>query len=226
MFGHSTGPTPVRPPRLLGQAASFSATGTSSTVAPNGTETITEVAYAVREGRVRMEMDLTKTRTLRRGKPVRKSQDETESLVSMGMDKQVTLVLPEKSATYLIYPGMKSYCLAPQSAAATNESNAVWKDLGADTIDGHPCTKHLVTTTQPDGTTEESTVWKATDLNNFIIQTVSVANGETTTWKFANVKLVAPDASLFELPADYKQYGSMQDMMMGAMQKMMQNMGQ
>jgi outer membrane lipoprotein-sorting protein len=218
-------PASSRAARLFGKDAGFTATATTSTLDAKGTETITTTAYAVRDSQVRMEMDLTKTKTMRKGKPVKQRGDDTEGMAEMGMDQQVILVLPDKQATYLVYPKMKAYCLAPKTAEVTGESKTEWKEIGTDTVDGHPCVKYEVTTTKADGTTEQLTAWKATDLNNFIIQTVTVENGETTTMKFADIKHEKPPAAMFELPADYTKYGSMQEMMMGAMQRMMQNMG-
>lgn len=218
-------PASSRASKLFGKDAGFTATATTSTVDAKGTETILTMAYAVRDGQTRMEMDLTKTKTLRKGKPVKQRGDDTEGMAEMGLDQQVTLVLPDKQATYIVYPKMKAYCPAPKAAGTTGESKTEWKELGKDTVDGHPCVKYEVTTTNADGSTEQLTAWKATDLKDFIIQTVSVEDGETTTMKFADIKFEKPPASLFELPADYKKYDSMQQMMMGAMHQMMQNMG-
>jgi outer membrane lipoprotein-sorting protein len=226
--GMTTGkynPATARMAKLFGKDTGFTATSTSTTLDASGTETVLTMEYAIRDGMARMEMDLTKIKTLRKGKPVKQRNEDMEGLAEMGLDKQVILVLPDKQATYLVYPKMKAYCLAPKAAATTGESKSEWKELGKDTVDNHPCVKYLVTTTHADGTTEESTVWKATDLKDFIIQTVTVDGSETTTTKFADIKFSKPAASLFELPSDYKKYGSMQEMMMGAMQQMMQNMG-
>ena len=50
---------------------------------------------------------------------------------------------------------------------------------------------------------------------------------DTITTVFKNIKLTAPPASLFEIPSNLTKYGSMQEMMMSGMQKMMQGvMGQ
>ncbi len=225
MTGGQFNPAIAQSARLLGATAGFTATAQMSTVEANGLETINELNYAVRDGLVLMEMDLTKTKTLRKGKLVKKKNDDMEGMAGMGLGKQVTLVRPDKAATYIVYPGLKAYCEAPKTASHETPKSE-WKEEGPDTVDSHPCTKYLVTTTNADGTTEQATVWKAADLQNFVIQTVTVSGGDTTTLKFANIKLDKPAAAAFDLPADYKQYGSMQELMMGAMQQMMQNMGQ
>lgn len=225
MHGPQFNPATAKMAKLFGKTGGFTATAQSSTLEPSGIETINEMDYAVRDGMVRMEIDLTKTKTLRKGKPVKKRNDDMEGMAGMGLDKLVTLVRPDKQAIYLVYPGLKAYCHAPTAAATDDKSKSDWKEAGKDTIDGHPCVKYLVTTTNADGTTEESTAWKATDLKDFIIQTVSVSGGDTTTLKFINIRFDKPSAAHFELPADYKKYGSMQEMMMSSMQHMMQNMG-
>ena len=219
--GPQYNPAAARAARLFGKDYGFTANAHMSTKESSDTETINEMDYAVRDGMVRIQMDLTKTETLRRGKPVRQRNDDTEGMASMGLNKQVILVRPDKQATYIVYPSLKAYSEAPKKASDA-QSKSDWKEIGKDTVDGHPCIKYEVTTTNADGTTEVSTAWKATDLKDFVIQTADA----TTTLTFKNVKLDKPDAKVFELPADFKQYGSIQEMMMGAMQQMMQNMGQ
>ena len=89
-------------------------------------------------------------------------------------------------------------------------------------MENHPCTKSKLTFTDKDGRTSEALVWEATDLKNFPIQYQTVDEGQTTTTTFTDIKSGKPAASLFELPASYKKYGSMQEMMMGNMQRLMQ----
>jgi len=60
------------------------------------------------------------------------------------------------------------------------------------------------------------------ELKNFPIQYQTVDEGETTTTTFSDIKMDKPDASLFELPENYKKYANMQGVMMGNMQRLMQ----
>ncbi len=211
--------------KLHGRTASFTATEQISTQEKNGNTTVMEMAYALRDGMVRTETDLTKTQ--QKAKHGRGHGDDMSEMAGMGLDKQVTLVRPDKSVIYLIYPGLKAYSEMPMKKSAGDDKTAQgeWKELGKEKVDGHPCVKYLVTTTNADGSKDESTVWKATDLKDFIIQTVTQSGGDTVTVKFTNIKFDRPAAALFELPSDYKKYGSMQEMMMNSMQQMMKNMG-
>jgi outer membrane lipoprotein-sorting protein len=217
MFGGQGDRAGGRLAKMLDKATGFTATAQVTTLGQGGSETLTVTDYAVRDGMVRVETDLTKTK--HKGK--RKKQDDgMEEMAGMGLDKQVTLVRADKQATYIIYPGLKAYYEVPKSASS-EKSQPDWKELGKDTVDGHPCVKYLVTTTNVDGTKEESTVWKATDLKDFAIQTVIQSGGDTTTTKFTNIKFDKPSAALFDPPGDYTKYGSMQEMMMASMSRMM-----
>lgn len=137
---------------------------------------------------------------------------------SMGLDQMVTLALPDKKIAYLIYPETQSYVenhlSDAQTAATTNDFKTESTEIGKETIDGHPCEENKVVITGKDGTKHESTVWNATDLNNFPVKIQTDAQGRNTTMSFKNVSLAKPDASLFELPSGYTSYDSVQSMMM------------
>ena len=173
-----------------------------------------EMRFAVSGRKMRNEMDMTKMGNI----PAR----DMEGMKQMGMDQMVILALPEKPATYMVFPNLKSYCDMP----APNKGNAEGKlektELGSDTVENHACKKSKLTFTDKDGKTAEATVWEATDLKSFPIRYQTVENEQTTTTTFSDIKMEKPDASLFDLPAGYKKYGNMQEMMMGNMQRLMQ----
>ncbi len=179
-------------------------------------------SYAVLEGKTRMEMDMAKMDGV--------DADSAQSMKEMGMDKVVTIVLPEKKTTLMVYPGMQAYCEMPHDVAkgkgkAEEAAKIERKEVGKEKVDGHPCVKYLVTVTMADGKKFEMTTWEATDLKNFPIQTQTVQDGSTITNRFKNVKTGKPDAKLFEAPAGYKKHDSMQSMMMGAAMKGMPGFG-
>jgi len=170
--------------------------------------------FAISGRKMRNEMDLTKM-----GKV---SSSDLEGMKQMGMDQVVILALPEKPATYMVFPNLKSYCDMPTSGKGNPGGKVEKSELGSDTVDKHTCKKSKLTFTDKDGKTAEAVVWEATDLKDFPIQYQIVENGQTTTTTFSDIKMDKPDASLFELPESYKKYGSMQAMIMGNMQRMMQ----
>ena len=75
--------------------------------------------------------------------------------------------------------------------------------MGMKTLDGHPCVKNKVVVTDKEGIKHEWMVWNATDLKDFPIKIVTNESNSATTLVFREMKLVAPEASLFEPTAGY-----------------------
>jgi hypothetical protein len=173
-----------------------------------------EMLFAVSGRKMRNEMDMTKMSGIR--------SSDVEGMKQMGMDKMVILAFPEKQATYMVYPNLKSYCDMPTPNKANGEGKLEKTELGSDTVEKHACKKSKLTFTDKDGGTAEAMVWEATDLKGFPIQYQTVENEQTMTTTFTDIKMAKPDASLFDLPEGYKKYGNMQEMMMGNMQRLMQ----
>ena len=200
--------TGERQARLFGKHNAFTATAHVVTTDTRGKQKdANEMSYAFLDGKLRTEIITGKSSEL----------DE------MGLGKMVILARPDKQTAYMIYPGLKAYCEVPPSAKQTagKESKMDTTDLGEEKIDKHPCTKQKVVVTDANGEQDEMLQWVAHDMKDFPVQT-QVRNGkDTVTTTFRDVKFAKPDAALFELPADFKRYGSMQELMMGAMQQMM-----
>jgi hypothetical protein len=174
--------------------------------------------YAFLKGDLRTEMDQSK---MKGGNIPPQAADRMKQ---MGMDKVVTVFHTASRVTYFIYPGLKSYCeiKSPNREASTNEPPQFEvTPLGKEAVDGHPCEKNKITITRDNGAPHEIIAWQATDLKKFPIKTEMVENGNSITTHFHDIKLTAPDASLFQPPADFTKYDSMQAMMMGSMQRMM-----
>ena len=201
---------------IFGKDKSFSAVAHTTIKDPSGNEIQMESSYAVLEGKIRTEMDVAK---MQGG---RIPPQALAQMQAMGMDKTVTIMLPEKHTGYLVYPGLKAYCELPTpTGSSATESNKPPKvertEVGRETIDGHPCVKYKVVVTPENGPSVNALVWQATDLKDYPIQTQVDAGGSTITTLFQNINQHKPAASLFEPPSDYKRYGSMQELMMSAM---------
>ncbi|MSR65200.1 MAG: hypothetical protein EXS18_05400 [Verrucomicrobiae bacterium] len=216
------GGAPVDPSRglgrILGRNPAFSATAsTVSKETATSTPTTCEFGFAWLDGKSRVEIDLTKSTT---------RKVDIEGMKTMGMDRLVIVHDPGRKSVLMMYPGLKAYCETTLAQIDTlSENTGVERtELGRETVDGHPCLKSKVKTTEESGKTTESFVWAATDMGNFPIQTeVPTDGGGTSTTLFKDIKNTKPDAALFEAPADFTKYGGMREMIMGAMQKMMQS---
>jgi hypothetical protein len=209
--------------KLFGANRQFTATAEMSVKNKAGKEThATSMEYAVLDGKIRTDMDLAKMQ------PDGKASSEgMEQMKQMGMSQITAIVLPEKKITYMIYPGLKAYVETPipEAKAKADEKvpDVVKTELGKDTVDGHPCVKYKVVVTDARNQPQEMTVWEATDLKNFPIQSQVQDGGNVMTTKFTNLKFEKPAVSQFEVPSGFHKYGSMNELMMGAMQKMMPN---
>jgi len=216
------GPPPPDPcaalAKFLNRDAEFTALAKVVVVGKKARENQTmEMRFAVSGRKMRNEMDMTKMGNI----PAR----DVAGMKQMGMDQMVILALPEKPATYMVFPNLKSYCDMPTSGKGNPEGKVEKTALGNETVEKHACAKSKLTFTDKDGKTAEATVWEATDLKSFPIQYQTVENGQTTTTTFSDIKMDKPDASLFTLPESYKKYGNMQEMMMGNMERLMKGQG-
>ncbi len=178
-----------------------------------------EFQYAMLDGKVRTEMDMTKVQG------VKVPPEAMGQMKQMGVDRMVHIFLPDKKVAYMLYPSMKAYCEMNSSQLTGEKESKTPKieetELGKETIDGHPCVKSKIVVTEEDGHNFEALVWKATDLKDFPIQTQMTNEDQTTTTKFTDINRSKPSASLFEPPSDFKRYASIQELMMSSMQQMM-----
>jgi len=143
---------------------------------------------------------------------------------AMGMDRIVSISLPDKNAAYMIYPDMQAYAemqSGNSAAAVTNADKVEITELGKETLDGHPCVKNKAIVTDDKNARHEYTVWNATDLKKFPVKIETTEQGHQTTILFKDVKFAKPDASLFTPPSDYQKYGSAQELMQTEMMKRM-----
>ena len=201
--------------KFLSKDAEFTALAKVVTVGKKARDNQTMMMrFAVSGRKMRNEMDMTKMGNV--------SPRDLAGMKQMGMDQMVILALPEKSASYIVFPNLKSYCDMPNSGKGNPEGKLEKTALGSDTVETHACTKSKLTFTDKDGKTAEAIVWEATDLKNFPIQFQTDEDAQTTTTTFSDIKMDRPDASLFDLPESYKKYRNMQEMMMGNMQRLMQ----
>lgn len=170
-------------------------------------------------GKMRTEIDMAQMKS-----PMMTPQVVAQ-MKQMGADKTISVVRPDKQATFLIYPSLKAYVQMPMSEAdkqaLTKEPKMEKTALGKETIDGHSCVKTKVVMKDDKGTAQEATVWSATDLKDFPVQIQAKEKDTTVVMKFKNVQFAKPDAKQFEMPADYTKYNSLQDLQQLMMQKMM-----
>jgi hypothetical protein len=207
--------------KLFGEIKAFSAKTDLRILDKSGQETMSlgGMSFALLEEKVRVEVDM----SLMKGAQMPPAA--VASLKQMGMDRLVSLVVPDKKVVTVIYPGLQATVEMPlpesETAAAMKDAKLETTKLGNETIDGQPCVKNQVVMTDAKGQKREALVWNATNLKDFPVQ-VRITEGENTIeMRFRQVKFEKPEARQFEPPAGYTKYADFQQFMQAAMQKMM-----
>ena len=182
----------------------------------NSTMTMT-MAFSMFDGKIRADLDLARV------KSKELPPEAISSLKQMGMDKMSTVILPNKKLTMVIYPSLRSYSEVPMTGEAAADVDRKYKlestKLGNETIDGHPCEKNKVVISSDNGQKHEATVWNATDLRKFPVQIQMTQQDSQVFMHYTNVKLAQPDHKLFEPPAGFTKYPSVEKMMQESMMK-------
>jgi hypothetical protein len=158
--------------------------------------------------------------------PMAKMGQKTRVETQM-MQNLITINLLDQKKTIMISPGNKSYFEQPMQkdkTPNTMDPNVVVekKKLGSETIDGHPCIKYDAVVYFKDRPAEKykTVVWEAQDLGGLPIRNEMDmpegkkmgGSGKIVT-EMKNIKVGAAQASMFEVPRDYKKAGSMQELM-------------
>lgn len=206
--------------RLFGSHTAFSAQLEIRMLDAQGRETLNApMQFSLLDGKMRGELDVTRL----------KSKDlpalAATAAKSVGMDRVVTLVRPDKQETYLLYPAFQSCVVVPIGAedlAALKQPAKIAKTpLGKDTIDEHACVKQHVVVTESDGCQHEATVWSATDLKDFPFKIQTQDDANTIVMQFRQVKFDRPAAKQFDLPVGIVKYDDAQALAQGVMKKLL-----
>ncbi len=195
--------------KMFGDVKGFSAKAEMRVMQTGQKEVMSgPINFAMLDGKTRMEMDLTQM------KSAQMPPEFTAQIKQMGMDVNIVLSLPDKNLTRLVYPNLKAYLELPQPPIAEAKLKMEQKELGKETIDGHPCVKNKVTVTDEAGKKSEAVAWNATDLKGFPIQVeLQEQQGTSVIMRYKDIKLAKPDAKLFEAPDGFKKYTNQQEMM-------------
>jgi hypothetical protein len=206
--------------RLFGDVKAFSARAEMRVLDQADKETMRmDMGFALLDGKVRMEIDMGQM------KSALLPPDAGASLKQMGMDRLTTLVLPDKKAIYIIYPGLQAYVDMPlpeeEVAAASKDFKIDKTTVGKESIDGHPCVKNKVVMTDDKGAKREVLVWEAADLKNFPLQMRLDEKGTNIVVRYKNVQFTKPESKQFEAPAGFARHTDFQQLMQVAVQKML-----
>jgi hypothetical protein len=204
--------------KLFGKHQAFTARADAKIEQGGGSAMTMPMNMALSDKKLRAEIDMSE---------VKGSQFPAEAIVQLkklNLDKPVSVLRPDKKVLYIIYPALKSYVEMPmpkEEAAVLDKDVKMKKtELGKETIDGHPCVKSKVVMTDDQGKAQEATIWEASDMKDFPVQVQMADEGANVVIRYSNVQLAVPPASLFEPPAGYAKYASMQELALKGMKQM------
>ena len=221
--GPSSGPQ-VRPEmiKLFGEHKAFSAKMDFQVTEPGAESPMTVPGQlAVQEGQSRFEMNLGEA------KGGRMPPNAAEQMKQMGMDRIIAISQPNKKRSLLIYPGLEAYVememdeAEAAAAKAADDLEIERTEQGKETVNGHECVKNKVVFKNEKGTTEEATVWNASDLKEFPVKIEATEQGNTVVMTFSDIQLAAPGEDKFDAPSSYAKYDDMMTMMQQVMMKRM-----
>jgi hypothetical protein len=121
-------------------------------------------------------------------------------------EDMVVITRLDKEVVWNVMPAEKMYMEMPFDAKKKPmvedkfEGEVERKQVGAETVDGHPTKKYLITYKSGDRT-DQVYQWIATDIN-FPVKNAAVDGSWTQ--EFRNVKMASQSDSLFEVPAGYQ----------------------
>lgn len=204
--------------QLFGDVGAFSAKASIQVLGKDQKEKLTTpMDFALLDNNLRVEVDTTQIR----GPDV--PAGAAASMKQFGLDRVISVMRPDKKATFIIFPGIKSFVNTPmpkEEVAAYQKKPRLNKiALGKETLDGHPCVKHRVIVSDAKGVKSESTVWNATDLKDFPLQIMTREKDDTIVIRYRQIQLTKPEAKTFDAPAGYKEYAEVETLMQGVMAK-------
>ncbi|MDB6054636.1 MAG: hypothetical protein JWN25_2159 [Verrucomicrobiales bacterium] len=189
-------------PKLVGSNTNFTST-TSVQVLEGGLETMAlTMNFALSDGKIKTDLDMANMKSSSLPPEI------AVQLKSTGMDKLVSIVRPDKKVIYLVYPNLSAYTELPikqEELEAMNSPQIEKKDLGKETVEGHPCTKQQVTVTTG-GTTQVITVWNASDLKNFPVKMQAPSGASTVVMTYKNIQFVKTKAEAFDPAPSFMKY--------------------
>lgn len=142
----------------------------------------------------------------------------------------VNIMLPDAHKMIIMSTVNKTYIEQPleeKGVPSLDDPRVVIekKDIGADTIDGHPCTKYAAVIYMKDKAAEkyQAVLWEAKDLGGLVIRnetTLPPGKGMGKKGKIVNelkeIKVGAAKTAMFEIPDGYRKAGTIMEVMGGA----------
>lgn len=223
----TAGPVPASPvglppilSKVFGDLTGFSAQARVRVEGQSAEESMqVPMTFSYLNGHMRAEIDMARIQS------ASFPTSMVASLQKIGMDRVVTIVGSPDQPSLILYPNLKAGVeVAPpreELPPPEGQTESVRQvKLGSETVSGRPCDHYRFIHRDRQGATHEALVWRDPDLNQFPLQIQVRQAGATVRVLFGDVRLQAPAADQFELPADFKRHREMQTILRDAMQRL------
>jgi hypothetical protein len=194
--------------KLFGEIRWFSADATmdvwviTNAARPTPPRTI-RVKFYYLDGFTRMETDLTEL-------PFSKVSPEVAAAMKRYvLDKFVIIERPDRERIWIVVPGAESYVERQFSERVARSQDGLkihTTDVAKEIFEGHPCVKKRVAVWTEKLARADTTVWYATDMNEFPLKIESARHVLRGRIVFSNVALTRPDAGLFNCPTNFARF--------------------
>lgn len=160
------------------------------------------------DGKVRAEVNLKQITASAMG------EEGLAMFKQAGMEQVVSILRPDRKVSIVAFAPAKVFTQEPMTpedvAGFALKYEVKLTELGRETINNHPCIKNQVTVSNSRGERIQGTVWNATDLKQFPVKILLPEGDSIIEMSFRDVKLQKPDSTVFEAPAGFTRFESME----------------
>ena len=176
----------------------------------------TPMNFALLDGKLRVEVNVADT----------KSAAVTPAAIAtykqMGLDQIHCIIRPDQRLVHFVFPRIRSYVDVPMLATdveITGKDARIQKAAaGKENAVGRVCGKNRFTVRSSKGAVLlDATTWTAPDLKDFPVQILVPDKENMTILRFQQVQLATPAATLFDPPAGFTRFASV-DALLNAVQ--------
>jgi hypothetical protein len=202
----SPGGVSVALTKLFGNVNAFTAQVEVQVLDASQKETLRmPMSFAELDGNIRVEINVAQIQSREL------SAKQVSGLKEAGLGRIVSIIRPDKKASYLLYPAAQNYSMVPmpkEEAVTIGRKLQIEKTvLGKETVDGQLCVKQRVTVKDGQRVILEAVTWDAPGLKDFPVRIETKDKGSTSIMSFRQIQFARPDPKLFEIPANYQPSG-------------------
>ncbi len=202
--------------QFISDTRTFTANANLTVTDTNGAPVQMPFGVAMDNGKMRFDLNLAqvKSETL--------NESSVTAIKGLNLDRLMFVYFPGQP-TRLVFPGMRAFVEMPLDNSlsqvqdkATDQASRIQKQfLGAEAAAGVAARKYRLSIP---GQQQNAFVWEAPALNDLPVQLAVNSGGQNYQFSFRNVRQGPVDPRTFGIPANFRKYNSMTELMTQAVQ--------